>query len=200
MEPTLPNFLDALSKLLELIDLLEKDFSGVRVRSPSVLLKDELLSQVTEVIQKIKEDILIVERGIKDLKTWFLVRKQALNGITNLYSSIKKTLEESKSVEEIKDSLRMFSFSAQEDFIHNLIRLEKLWNEKVLTVTQAMNRVLSIMLVTQEKIGRYKKQLALDEKDLSNYLERILKTLVEKDLSSFEELEKKFRENIIHGE
>ncbi|MHA1376842.1 MAG: hypothetical protein ACTSRG_00545 [Candidatus Helarchaeota archaeon] len=200
MEPSISNFIDALSKVVELVDLLEKDFSGVRVRSPSVLLKEELLSQVTEVIQKIKEDILVVESGIKDLKTWFMVRKQALNGITNLHDSLKKTLEQSKSVEEIKDSVRMFSLSAQEDFVHNLLRLENLWNERVFSVTQAMNRVLSIMLVTQEKIGRYKKQLALNENDLSNYLEKILKSIIEKDLANFSEIEKKFRENIIHGE
>ena len=200
MDPSLKNLLNALSQVLELVNLLEKDYSGVRVRSPSVLLKDELLEQVTEVIQKIKEDILIVENGIQDLRTWFMVRKQALNGITNLHESLKKTMEESKSIEEIRDSIRMFSFSAQEDFVHNLIRLERLWNEKLLNVTTAMNRVLSIMLVTQEKIGRYKKQLELDEQDLSNLLESILKSLIEEDLSNFHEIEKKFRENIIHGE
>lgn len=200
MEPSMVNILNALSRVVELISLIEKDFSGVRVRSTSVLIKEELLEQVQEVIKKISEDIEIVENGISSLRTWFTVRKQALNGITSLHESLKKTMEESTSVEEIEDSLRMFSFSANEDFIHNLVRMEKLWNEEVLTVTQSMNRVLSIMLVTQEKIERYKNQLKLNEEDLSNSIEEILKSILEKDLSSFDEMESQFRERLIYGE
>lgn len=200
MEPSISNLLNALSKVLELVSLIEKDFSGVRVRSPSVLIKDELLEQVEEVIKKISEDIAIVERGIKDMKTWFVLRKQALSGINNLHHSLKKTVDEAGSTEEIKESIRMFSLSAQEDFIHNIFRIEKLWNDSVLNVTQAMNRVLSIMLVTQEKIERYKTQLDLDEQDFSNILERILKSLLEKNLSNFTEIERAFRDKLIHGE
>ncbi len=200
MEPSISNLLNALSKVLELVSLIEKDFSGVRVRSPSVLIKDELLEQVEEVIKKISEDIAIVERGIKDMKTWFVLRKQALSGINNLHHSLKKTVDEAGSTEEIKESIRMFSLSAQEDFIHNIFRIEKLWNDSVLNVTQAMNRVLSIMLVTQEKIERYKTQLDLDEQDYSNILERLLKSLLEKNLSNFTEIENQFREKLIHGE
>ena len=160
----------------------------------------ELNNTIKKIINYEFAEYVWVCGEIQDLRTWFMVRKQALNGINNLHESLKKTMEESKSVEEIKDSIRMFSFSAQEDFVHNLMRLEKLWNRKLLNVTTAMNRVLSIMLVTQEKIGRYKSQLELDEQDLSNLLERILHSLLEDDLSNFNDIEKKFRNNIIHGE
>ncbi|MFX1450047.1 MAG: hypothetical protein ACFFCM_04330 [Promethearchaeota archaeon] len=200
MEPSMSNLLNSLSKVLELVSLVEKDFSGVRVRSPSVLIKDELLEQVEEVIKKITEDIAIVEGGIKDMKTWFILRKQALSGINNLHHSLKKTIDGSKTVEEVRESIRMFSLAAQEDFIHNVFHIEKLWNDSVKQVTQAMNRVLSIMLVTQEKIERYKTQLDLDEQDFSNIIERVLKSLLEKDLSNFIEIEKDFREKLIHGE
>ncbi|NVM03005.1 MAG: hypothetical protein HWN67_11750 [Candidatus Helarchaeota archaeon] len=200
MEPSISNLLNGISKVLELVSLIEKDFSGVRVRSPSVLIKDELLEQVEEVIKKISEDIAIVESGIKDMKTWFILRKQALSGINNLHHSLKKTLDEAGSAEEIKESVRMFSLASQEDFIHNIFHIKKLWHDSVMNVTQAMNRVLSIMLVTQEKIERYKTQLDLDEQDYSNVLERLLKSLLEKNLSNFIEIEKDLRTKLLHGE
>ncbi|MHA1784981.1 MAG: hypothetical protein ACTSVY_14060 [Candidatus Helarchaeota archaeon] len=191
---------NALKKLQEIVYVIEKDFSGVRLRSTAVLLKEELQDQINLVIKRIQEDIEIVEGGINPLKTWFRLRKEGLAAITNLSATIKKLIDDKVGADEVSETLRMFAFSQQEDFSHAIVKLEKLWAEEIADVLSAMKRVTSIMQVTMEKIERYKEEIGFNDENLTNQLEMLLDALYKKDSKKFLELYEKLNSTLIKGE
>ncbi|HUX98592.1 MAG TPA: hypothetical protein VMV49_03505 [Candidatus Deferrimicrobium sp.] len=188
--------IDSLSKVLELVFLIEKDISGVRLRSASILLHDELRKQVEMVIGSIEEDMKKVETGINPLKKYFMLRKNALNSINNLTSSLEQMINESTSIEEIQESIRLFSKSAQEEFVLTILQLEKLWNQEIMDIMESMKKVISIMQVTHEKLIRYKRECNIQEdygSDIGNLLEQLLKG----NLEEFKKAEKDLRSRIL---
>lgn len=188
--------LDAISKVLEIVFLVEKDISGVRLRSASILLHEELRKQVETVIQVIEEDMKKVENGINPLKNYFLLRKNALNALNNLISSLKQMIDESTSVEEIQESIRLFSKAAEEDFVLTILQLEKLWNQDIMDVMDSMKKVISIMQVTHEKILRYKRECNIKE-GLGSDLGGLLDNLLKGELKAFNEGEKVLRTRLL---
>ena len=194
------NFIESLKKLQEIVYVVEKDFSGVRLRSTAVLMKEELKDQINLVIKKIQDDIEIVENGINPLKIWFKLRKEGLNAITNLGQTIQKLIEDKAGSDEISETLRMFAFSQQEDFAHSILKLEKLWAEDISDILSAMKRVTSIMQVTMEKIDRYKQEIGFNDENLENHLEALLAALHEKNLDKFNKIYEELNNTLIRGE
>jgi len=188
--------IEALSKVLELVFLVEKDFSGVRLRSASILLHDELRKQVETVIKVIEDDIKQVEAGIQPLKKYFLMRKNALNALNNLTSSLKQMIDESTSVSEIQESVRLFSLAAEEDFVLTILQLEKLWNKEIMEIMESLKKVISIMQVTHEKIIRYKRECNIQE-GLGSDLGALLNELLEGKLEKFKTGEKELRSRLL---
>ncbi|MHA1266290.1 MAG: hypothetical protein ACTSRS_13740 [Candidatus Helarchaeota archaeon] len=188
--------IDALSKVLELVFLVEKDISGVRLRSASILLHDELRKQVEAVIKVIEEDMKTVEKGITPLRKYFLLRKNALNALNNLISSLKQMIDESNSVEEIQESIRLFSKAAEEEFVLTIMQLEKLWNQDIMKVMDSMKKVISIMSITHEKILRYKRECNIKE-GLGSDLGALLNYLREGKLEDFKIHEKELRKRLL---
>lgn len=197
-DPKKDKLVKNLQGLLEIAQVIEKDFAGVRLRSPDLLQKEEIKSQINMVIQKIQEDLDIVETGMPKLKIWFMIRRQALNSIQNLGESIEQAMK-CQTKDEILDALRMFSLAAQEDFSHNLKRLQELWTKDVFNIMHAMKRCVSIMQVVQEKIDRYQEEINMDE-DLSNDIERALKLVVNENFEELEQLEERLRTEFVKGE
>ncbi|NVM55513.1 MAG: hypothetical protein HWN66_17530 [Candidatus Helarchaeota archaeon] len=188
--------IDALSRVLELVFLVEKDFSGVRLRSASILLHDELRKQVETVIAVIEEDMKKVENGIKPLKRYFQLRKNALNAINNLISSLKQMIDECNSVEELQESVRLFSKGAEEEFVLMILQLEKLWNQEIFEIMDSMKKVISIMQVTHEKLLRYKRECNIKE-GLGSDLGKLLEDLLEGKLEEFKKGEKDLRTRLL---
>lgn len=191
---------EALKKLQEIVYIIEKDYSGVRLRSTAVLLKEELQDQIDLVIRKIQEDIEIVEKGINPLKIWFKLRKDGLNAITSMGKSLKKMIDDEAGAEEISETLRMFAFSQQEDFSHSIVKLEKLWAEDIADVLSAMKRVTSIMQVTMEKIERYKQEIKFNDENLANNLELLIQALHDNKIDEFNKLYDELNSSLIKGE
>ncbi|NHI94148.1 MAG: hypothetical protein EAX96_16780 [Candidatus Lokiarchaeota archaeon] len=194
------NLADLLRKLQEIVYVVEKDFSGVRLRSTAVLMKEELKDQINMVIKRIQDDVEIVEKGINPLRTWFQLRKEGLNAITNLGQTIQKLIEDNSGMEEVSETLRMFAFSQQEDFAHSILKLEKLWAEDIADILSAMKRVTSIMQVTMEKIDRYKQEIAFDDENLENHLEGLLEALHEGNFDKFNKIYEELNNTLIRGE
>lgn len=188
--------IEALSKILELVFLVEKDFSGVRLRSTSILLHDELRKQVETVINVIEEDMKKVEQGIKPLKKYFLLRKNALNSLSNLEASMEQMINESTTVEEIQESIRLFSKAAEEDFILTILQLERLWNQEIMEIMASAKKVISIMQVTNEKIIRYKREANIKEGLVSD-LGTLLNHLLEGKLADAKKGEKELRSRLL---
>lgn len=188
--------IEALSKVLELVFLVEKDFSGVRLRSASILLHDELRKQVETVIKVIEDDMKQVEAGIQPLKKYFLIRKNALNALNNLTSSLKQMIDESTSVSEIQESVRLFSLAAEEEFVLTILQLEKLWNKEIMEIMESLKKVISIMQVTHEKIIRYKRECNIQE-GLGSDLGTLLNELLEGKLEKFKTGEKELRSRLL---
>ncbi|MHA1144786.1 MAG: hypothetical protein ACTSRW_08630 [Candidatus Helarchaeota archaeon] len=188
----------SLIEFREIAKVVEKDFAGVRLRSPDLLQKKEIQDQINRVIEKIQEDLDIVENGMPKLKIWFMIRRQALNSIQNLGESIEQAVK-CKTEDEIIDALRMFALAAQEDFSHQLVRLQEIWSKDVFNIMQAMKRCVSIMQVVQEKIDRYKEEIHMTT-DLSNDIERALKFIISKNFDAFTQLEEKLRTEFVKGE
>ncbi|MBD3227334.1 MAG: hypothetical protein GF329_04025 [Candidatus Lokiarchaeota archaeon] len=193
----LERYKDSLGKLLELIYLIQKDISGVRLRSSLVLKKKEFSQQIDQVIKLLNKDVETVEKGINDLKRWLALRKNSIKAIENLYSSVEKTINDSKNIAEIKERLRMFGKSAQQEFVLSILYLEDLWNKDVQETMQSMQKVASIMKVTHEKIARYKKEYDLDSDELSSHIDTLFNYLIHKKFDEFEALEKKIRDSIL---
>lgn len=188
--------IEALSKVLELVFLVEKDFSGVRLRSASILLHDELRKQVETVIKVIEEDMKKVEAGIQPLKKYFLLRKNALNALNNLTSSLKQMIDESTTVNEIQESVRLFSLAAEEEFVLTILQLEKLWNKEIMDIMESLKKVTSIMQVTHEKIIRYKRECNIQE-GLGSDLGTLLNSLLQGKLEDFKRGEKELRSRLL---
>ena len=195
-EENFSDMIEALSKILELIILVEKDISGVRLRSASILMHDELRKQVESVIKIIDDDMKTVEAGINPLKKYFLLRKNALNAINNLTSSLEQMIDESGSVEEIRESVRLFSKAAEEEFVLTILQLEKLWNQEIMDVMESMKKVISIMQVTHEKIIRYKRECNIEE-GLGSDLGSLLDSLLNGKLEDFRKAEKELRTRLL---
>ncbi len=188
--------IEAVSKILELVFLVEKDFSGVRLRSTSILLHDELRKQVETVINIIEEDMKKVERGIPPLKKYFLLRKTALNALSNLIASLEQMINESTSVEEISESIRLFSKAAEEEFVLTILQLEKLWNQEIMDIMEAAKKVISIMQVTHEKIIRYKRECNIKD-GLGSDLGILLNFLLEGNLTEAKKAENDLRTRLL---
>lgn len=195
-EENFSELIDEISKVLELVFLVEKDMSGVRLRSTSILLHDELRKQVEAVINVIEEDMKRVEKGINPLKKYFLLRKNALNSLNNLISSMKQMIDESTSVDEIQESIRLFSKAAEEEFVLTILQLEKLWNNEIMDIMESLKKVISIMQVTHEKIIRYKRECNIHE-GLGSDLGTLLNHLLEGKIEEFKRGEKQLRARLL---
>ncbi|MHA1270337.1 MAG: hypothetical protein ACTSPY_11160 [Candidatus Helarchaeota archaeon] len=192
----LTKFREPLMKLLDLVYLIQKDISGVRLRSSIVLRKKEFVNQIDQVIELLNKDVEIVEKGIQNLKKWLFLRKNALNAIKNLYLSIETTLNDSKTDSELKERIRLFVQSAQQEFILSILYLEDLWREVEGTMN-SMQKVASIMKVTHEKIDRYKQEYHLDPNEYTSYIDKLFNYLIEEKFDQFNELEKRIRNSIL---
>ncbi|MHA1231430.1 MAG: hypothetical protein ACTSRP_18615 [Candidatus Helarchaeota archaeon] len=186
----------ALKRIMDLVYLIQKDISGIRLRSPIVLQRKEFSDQIDQVIEMLNKDVEQVEKGIKNLKKWLQLRKNALNAIENLYSSIETTIAESKNVDEIKDRLRMFLKSSQQEFVLSILYLDDIWRE-IESAMNSMQKVTSIMKVTHEKIERYKQEYNLDPDNLTSNIDTLFNYLLEGKFDEFEQLEKKIRDTIL---
>jgi len=190
----------SLNKVLELVLLIEKDISGVRLRSPDILKQEQLKEQVDLVIKSIEEDMKKVEQGINPLRNYFQLRNNALNSISNLISSLKDTIEsEALAPDDIKESIRLFSKAAQEDFVLTINQLEKVWNQDIMDIMESMKKVISIMQVTHEKIIRYKRECNIQE-DLSSDLGTLLDYLLKGNREAFKKAEKSLRMRLLPQE
>jgi hypothetical protein len=199
-EQTLNDLKGSLNKILELVLLIEKDISGVRLRSPDILKQEQLKEQVDLVIKSIEEDMKKVEQGINPLKNYFQLRNNALNSISTLISSLKDTIEsETLAPEEIKESISLFSKAAQEDFVLTINQLEKLWNQEIMSIMESMKKVISIMQITHEKIIRYKRECNIQE-DLSSDLGILLDYILKGNKEAFKKAEKALRARILPEE
>ena len=199
-EQTLNDLKGSLNKILELVLLIEKDISGVRLRSPDILKQEQLKEQVDLVIKSIEEDMKKVEQGISPLKNYFQLRNNALNSISTLISSLKDTIEsETLAPEEIKESISLFSKAAQEDFVLTINQLEKLWNQEIMSIMESMKKVISIMQITHEKIIRYKRECNIQE-DLSSDLGILLDYILKGNKEAFKKAEKALRARILPEE
>lgn len=195
-EENLSELKNSLKRVLELIFLIEKDISGVRLRSTSILEHEELRKQVEMVIQTIEEDIKKVERGVNPLKKYFLHRNKALNAINHLTSSLEKTINDSTTTEEIREIIRLFSKDAQGEFVLKISQLEKLWNQEIMEIMESMKKVISIMQVTHEKIVRYKRECNIQD-GVESDIERLLDYLYNGDFEEFKKAEEELRTRLI---
>ncbi|MFX1293659.1 MAG: hypothetical protein ACFFD2_02195 [Promethearchaeota archaeon] len=198
-EANLTELKDSLKKVLELIFLIEKDISGVRLRSSNILKQEGLKEQVDIVIRTIEEDVKKVEMGVNPLRRYFLLRNNALNAINNLTSSLNKTINESKTIEEVREVIRMFSKDAQEDFVHTILQLEELWNQEIKEIMESMKKVISIMQVTHEKILRYKQECNIKD-GVGSDVERLLDLLFNGNIKDFEKKEHDLRTRLLPDE
>ncbi len=195
-EENLSELKNSLKKVMELIFLIEKDISGVRLRSVSILMHKELQDQVNAVLKTIEADIKKVEDGVNPLKKYFLLRNKALNAINNLTSSLDKMVNESTSVEEIREIIRLFSKDAQEEFVLTLVQLEKLWNQDIMDIMDSMKKVISIMQVTHEKIIRYKRECNIQD-GVESDIERLLDYLFQGKIEEFKTAEQELRNKLL---
>ena len=195
-EENLTDLKVSLKKVADLIILIEKDISGVRLRSASILQHEELRKQVEMVIQTIDDDIKKVEMGVNPLKQYFLLRNKALNAISNLNNSLDKMVNESTSTEEIKEIIRLFAKDAQEEFVISIQQLEKLWNKEIKEIMESMKKVISIMQVTHEKIVRYKRECNIED-DVESDIERLLDFLFDGNVGDFRKLEEELRAKLL---
>jgi hypothetical protein len=195
-EETLTDLKESLKKIADLIILIEKDISGVRLRSASILKHEELRKQVELVIQTIDDDIKKVEKGVNPLKQYFLLRNKSLNAISNLNNSLDKMVNESTSTEEIKEIIRLFAKDAQEEFVISIQQLEKLWNKEIKEIMESMKKVISIMQVTHEKIVRYKRECNIED-DVESDIERLLDFLFDGNVGEFQKLEQELRTKLL---
>lgn len=193
----LSNYKEALNQFLDLVYLIQKDISGVRLRSTLVLQKKEFSEQIDQVIASLNRDVELVEKGMKNLKRWLLLRKNALKAIENLYLSIDKTINDSRNEKEVKDRIRMFGKSAQQEFVLSLLYLEDLWNKDVEGTMNSMQKVASIMKVTHEKIERYKQEYNLDADELTSHIDSMFNYLLDEEFEKFKELNQKIRDSIL---
>jgi len=189
---------NSLADFLRIVKVIEKDFAGVRLRSPDLLQEKEIRDQINLVIKRIQDYLDIVENGIPKLKIWFMIRRQALNAIQNLGESIEQAVK-CKTEDEILDAVRMFSLAAQEDFSHQLVRLQEIWKKDVYEIMQAMKRCVSFMQVVQEKIDRYREEIHMTD-DLGNDIERALKQVMNKNFETFNQLKDKLHTEFVKGE
>lgn len=185
-----------LNRVLELAILIEKDISGVRLRSPDILKQEQLKDQVDLVIKSIEEDMKKVENGISPLKKYFALRSNALSSMETLIASLKDAIDSTLKSEEITESLRLFSKAAQEEFVLTIIQLEKLWNQDIMDIMESMKKVISIMQVTHEKIIRYKRECNIQE-DLESDLGNLMDYLLKGELGKFQKAEKDLRGRIL---
>ena len=195
-EENLLELKNSLKQILGLTFLIEKDISGVRLRSASILEHEELKKQVEIVIATIEEDIRKVEHGAPPLRKYFFLRNKALAAMNNLISSLEKTISESKSTEEIKEVIRLFSKDAQQDFVVTILQLEKLWNQEIMDIMESMKKVISIMQVTHEKIIRYKRECNIQD-GVSSDIERLLDYLYNNNFEEFRRAEQELRSRLL---
>jgi hypothetical protein len=193
----LNKYKESLNKFLDLVYLIQKDISGVRLRSTLVLQRREFSEQIDQVIESLNRDVELVEKGMKNLKRWLLLRKNALKAIENLYLSIDKTINDSRNEKEVKDRIRMFGKSAQQEFVLSLLYLEDLWNKDVEGTMNSMQKVASIMKVTHEKIERYKQEYNLDADELTSHIDSMFNYLLDEEFEKFEKLNQKIRDSIL---
>jgi hypothetical protein len=105
-------------------------------------------------------------------------------------------IDESNSVDEIQESIRLFSKAAEEEFVLTILQLEKLWNNDIMEILDSMKKVISIMQVTHEKILRYKRECHIKEglgSDLGSLLDQLLKG----ELKGFKDGEKELRTRLL---
>ncbi|MHA1131659.1 MAG: hypothetical protein ACTSQI_12555 [Candidatus Helarchaeota archaeon] len=185
-----------LKRVEEIVFLIEKDISGVRLRSSSILKHEELKNQVDMVLKTIEQDIKKVEQGVNPLKQYFDQRNKALNAINNLTSSLDKMINESKSPNEIREIIRLFSKDAQEEFVQMILRLEKLWNEEIKDLMESMKKVISIMQVTHEKIIRYKRECNIHN-TVDSDIGKLLDLLYTGNYEEFSKIEREIRSKLL---
>ncbi len=196
MSDELKDLKGLLKRVEEIIFLIEKDISGVRLRSTSILKHEELKQQVDAVIKTIEEDVKKVELGVNPLKQYFNQRNMALNAINNLTASLDKMINESKSVDEINEIIRLFSKDAQEEFVQMILRLEKLWNEQIKELMESMKKVISIMQVTHEKIIRYKRECNIQD-TVDSDIGLLLDLLYNGKYEEFKKIEQELRAKLL---
>lgn len=187
--PTLEKYIDALKKLREILETFTQRLFNV---FPFIVDGKNLKERMAKADKASKR----IEEALNSLKNWLSEILLLLTAARSLLWHLETSAEESESVKEVKDRIRIFLIPEFERYVDSLMRESEIVDSRIVPLMKVFDRLKATSGSVRKRSEYFKKITQFDEKSGESDIGRLFELILSDKLKEFEKLEKEVKSRL----
>lgn len=187
--PTLEKYIDALKKLKEILTTFTQRLFNV---FPFIVDGENLKERMASADKASKR----IEEALNALKNWLSEILLLLTAARSLLWHLETSAEESESVKEVKDRIRIFLIPEFERYVDSLMRETEIVDSRIVPLMKVFERLEATSGSVHKRAEYFKQITRFDEKSGESDIGRLFKLILSDNLKAFEKLEKEVKNRL----
>jgi len=185
----LEKYIDALKKLREILATFTQRLFNV---FPFIVDGESLKERMASADKTSKR----IEEALNALKTWLSEILLLLTAARSLLWHLETSAEESESVKEVKDRIRIFLIPEFERYVDSLVRETEIVDNRIVPLINVFKRLEATSGSVHERAEYFKRITQFDEKSGESDISRLFKFILTDNMKAFEKLEKEIKNRL----
>ena len=137
-----------------------------------------------------------IEEALNALKTWLSEILLLLTAARSLLWHLETSAEESESVKEVKDRIRIFLIPEFERYVDSLIRETEIVDNRIVPLISVFERLEATSGSVHERAEYFKRITQFDEKSGESDISRLFRFILTDNMKAFKKLEKEVKDRL----
>ncbi|MFX0067536.1 MAG: hypothetical protein ACFFA1_00350 [Promethearchaeota archaeon] len=182
-------YIDALKKLREILATFTQRLFNV---FPFIVDGKSLKERMASADKTSKR----IEEALNALKTWLSEILLLLTAARSLLWHLETSAEESESVKEVKDRIRIFLIPEFERYVDSLMRETEIVDNRIVPLINVFERLEATSGSVHERAEYFKRITQFDEKSGESDITRLFRFILTDNMKEFERLEKEVKNRL----
>jgi len=185
----LEKYTDALKKLRDILATFTQRLFNV---FPFIVDGESLKERMASADKTSKR----IEEALNALKTWLSEILLLLTAARSLLWHLETSAEESESVKEVKDRIRIFLIPEFERYVDSLIRETEIVDNRIVPLISVFERLEATSGSVHERAEYFKRITQFDEKSGESDISRLFRFILTDNMKAFKKLEKEVKDRL----
>ena len=137
-----------------------------------------------------------IEEALNALKTWLSEILLLLTAARSLLWHLETSAEESESVKEVKDRIRIFLIPEFERYVDSLTRETEIVDNRIVPLISVFERLEATSGSVHERAEYFKRITQFDEKSGESDISRLFRFILTDNMKAFKKLEKEVKNRL----
>lgn len=182
-------YIDALKKLREILATFTQRLFNV---FPFIVDGESLKERMASADKTSKR----IEEALNALKTWLSEILLLLTAARSLLWHLETSAEESESVKEVKDRIRIFLIPEFERYVDSLMRETEIVDNRIVPLINVFERLEATSGSVHERAKYFKRITQFDEKSGESDISKLFRFILTDDMKAFNKLEKEVKNRL----